>query len=181
MKIYTKTGDSGNSGLFGGQRVPKNDARLEAYGTLDELNANLGLVLCEKVTHQTRATVVWMQNTLFIAGADLATPKSVEEKTGKVQRITEEHISKTETFIDGFDAELPELRNFILPGGTRAASLLHVARTICRRAERVIVGAEQKDEINEKLLIFVNRISDLLFVLSRYENHSSGIADTKWE
>jgi cob(I)alamin adenosyltransferase len=181
MKIYTKTGDTGNSGLFGGRRVPKNDARLEAYGTLDELNAQLGLLLCEKVAPQTRATVVWLQNTLFIAGADLATPFSVEEKTGKAQRISDEHIAKAETFIDAYEAELPELRNFILPGGTRAAALLHIARTVCRRAERVIVCAQQKDEINEKLLIFVNRISDLLFVLSRYENHSSGIADTKWE
>lgn len=181
MKLYTRTGDEGESGLFGGKRVPKNDARLEAYGTLDELNAHIGLALCEAAAPETRECLIWLQNVLFTAGSDLATPFTSTQASSRIKRISPEETAKAEQLIDLIACKLPELKNFILPGGTKATAEIHVARTVCRRAERAIVTAAQKEEINEKLLIFVNRISDLLFVLSRYENYASGIADTTWE
>ncbi len=181
MKIYTKTGDAGESGLFGGKRVPKDDPRLEAYGTLDELNSLLGLTLCETVTDRTRDSLNWLQNVLFMAGADLATLSGEDSAALKIERISKPYIDKIEAMIDEFSRELPELRYFILPGGTKAAALLHVARTVCRRAERAVVSTMKTGEINGNLLIFVNRLSDFLFVLSRYENRNSGIADTEWK
>ena len=181
MKIYTKTGDSGESGLFGGTRILKNDPRLEAYGTLDELNSLIGVVLCETVSDKTRQALKWLQNVLFMAGADLATLENCSISASKIERINKEQIQKIEAMIDDFSLGLPELKNFILPGGTKAAALLHVARTACRRAERAIVSTMQTGQINGNLLIFVNRLSDFLFVLSRFENSVSGIADSIWE
>ena len=180
MKIYTKTGDDGTSGLYGGKRVLKCDARLEAYGTLDELNSNIGLILCEEIQNNTVEFLQWLQSVLFVAGTDLATPQEIEGKL-VIDRIQETQVVVLEKMIDLLSEELPELRNFILPGGTRAAAQIHIARCVCRRAERQIVLTKQNENINENLLTFVNRLSDYFFVLARYENFRSGIAETLWK
>lgn len=181
MKIYTRNGDEGESSLFGGRRVSKDDLRLEAFGTIDELNSVLGLVLCESITSQTKETLLWLQNTLFLAGADVAAPKESKFDSKNGSRIQPDAVLVIEKAIDSMESQLPELKNFILPGGNKAASLLHLARTVCRRAERKIVALKKSEQINADLLIFVNRISDLLFVAARFENFSSGIADSLWK
>jgi cob(I)alamin adenosyltransferase len=134
MKIYTKTGDSGNTSLFGGKRVDKDNQRIEAYGTLDELNSVIGLILVEKVSDKTRKILTILQQSLFVIGSELATPSDVQSKA--IRPLTNEEISVLENYIDEIDADLPSLKNFIIPGGTKSASLLHFARTVCRRAER---------------------------------------------
>ena len=136
MKIYTKTGDKGKTSLFGGDRVWKDDLRLNAYGTVDELNAIIGSAVAEINTEELKKVLLEIQNELFVVGSDLATPIEKEDKKVEVPRIGEKEISKIEEKIDYFDNKIPELKQFILPGGTNGASLLHLARTICRRAER---------------------------------------------
>ncbi|MCE1189274.1 MAG: cob(I)yrinic acid a,c-diamide adenosyltransferase [Ignavibacteria bacterium] len=178
MKIYTKTGDGGTTGLFGGRRVEKDHQRLNAYGSIDELNAFLGLSMVHAAAPMTREVTNWLQNTLFVAGADLATPF---EANSHIDRLGQEAISKAEEYIDAVVIEIPELSNFILPGGTRSAAALHVARTVCRRAEREIFTLSKTENINPNILIFVNRISDLLFVLARYENFFQHVSDVNWE
>ncbi|MFA6597770.1 MAG: cob(I)yrinic acid a,c-diamide adenosyltransferase [Ignavibacteriaceae bacterium] len=181
MKIYTKTGDKGETGLFGGKRIPKSSVRINAYGTVDELNAVIGVALCYVENEKVKSVLRKLQNQLFVVGADLATPLEVESKNISIPRVSEEDISESEKAIDFFDKQLEELRYFILPGGTKSAAQLHVARTICRRAEREVVLLSQQEEINQNIVIFVNRISDLLFVLSRVENKTAEIPDQKWE
>jgi len=181
VKIYTKTGDKGETGLFGGKRVSKSALRISAFGTVDELNAHLGLVSCAIVNPRVKETVAKLQNLLFSVGADLASPFEIDSKPSPIKRISDSSIEMVEKEIDFFDGQLAQLQNFILPGGTESASRLHVARAVCRRAEREVVLLSQQEEINQKIVIFLNRISDLLFVLSRFENKSADIPDTPWE
>ncbi|MCX7875980.1 MAG: cob(I)yrinic acid a,c-diamide adenosyltransferase [Melioribacteraceae bacterium] len=181
MKIYTKTGDKGETSLFGGKRVWKDDQRIKAYGTIDELNAQLGLTITEIKSEELIDILKSIQNELFTICSDLATPFEVEIKNFNVPRINETYINKIEKLIDEFDAKIPTLKNFILPGGTKGASNLHLARTICRRAEREIVTLSKIEKINPTIEIYINRLSDLLFVFARYENHFQNVSDVVWQ
>jgi cob(I)alamin adenosyltransferase len=178
MKIYTKTGDDGTTSLFRGGRVLKNNDRLEAYGTVDELNSILGMAVAELSDIELINTIKEIQNYLFTIGADLATVSESENKN--ITRLDNNFTLRLEQFIDKYDTKLPELKTFILPGGTKAASMLHLARTVCRRAERRVVQLAQNNDINNEVLIFINRLSDLLFVLSRYENFMNNTPDVIW-
>ncbi len=177
MKIYTKTGDDGTTGLFGGRRIPKDALRIEVYGTVDELNAQLGVVRAASPSPDTAALLQRLQDRLFVLGADLATPG---DKKSPIERISDTDVLELEAAIDRFDARQAPLLNFILPGGTPAAAALHVARTVCRRAERVLVHARREEALSETALLFLNRLSDLLFVLAREENRHAGVSDTPW-
>ena len=180
MKIYTKTGDKGETGLFGGERVSKDSLRISAYGTIDELNSFIGLAITEINDASVKKNLLNVQNQLFVVGSDLATP--VDEKTKKlnIQRTPTSYYLQIEKLIDEYDERLEELSNFILPGGSKSAALLHVCRTICRRAEREVVALKNSVTIGENIIIFLNRLSDLLFVLSRFENKVSNHPDTIW-
>jgi len=179
MKIYTKTGDKGETGLFGGQRVWKDDLRIEAYGTVDELNAVMGVALVEVKSEEISQSLSRIQNELFLLGSDLATP--FEEVKVKIKRIDNVHIKILEDEIDLFEEKLEELRNFILPGGSKGSAYLHLARAICRRAERHVTSLAKSIDIGSEVVIYLNRLSDLLFVLSRYENKLNKIPDTIWK
>ncbi|NNG26421.1 MAG: cob(I)yrinic acid a,c-diamide adenosyltransferase [Ignavibacteriaceae bacterium] len=178
MKIYTGKGDRGETGLYGGKRVSKDSQRIEAYGIVDELNSFVGLTITETFDKDVKALLLIIQNQLFTVGADLATP---EEKKQEGDGTTSEFYSRIEKEIDKFDAKLEELKSFILPGGSKSSAHLHVCRTIARRAERAVVSLKNKVEIGDNILIFLNRLSDLFFVLARYENQVSGNPDVKWE
>ena len=187
MKIYTKTGDGGETGLFGGPRVRKDHPRIAAYGTLDELNATLGVVRAEitRSPHLNKdfaagfdALLGTLQNRLFDLGAELATPQA-ESKA--MQLIQQPHIDELERAIDNHDSWLPPLRQFILPGGTALAAQLHVARCVCRRAEREIVTLSAEYPLRDEPVRYVNRLSDLLFVLARAANQRAGGADIPWQ
>ena len=182
MKIYTRQGDKGVSGLFDGRRVPKCHPRLEAYGTLDELNSHIGLAIahCRHPSLQTQ--LLALQHQLLVLGSDLATPPGSANES-KVTRIQPRDATELEHQIDAATAQLPPLKRFILPGGSLAAAALHIARTVCRRAERQMVSLMQQtpaDPIGEQPLVFVNRLSDLLFVLARLANHLDGVDDIEW-
>jgi cob(I)alamin adenosyltransferase len=178
MKIYTKTGDTGETGLFGGPRVPKDAPRIEAYGTVDELNALLGLARCETLPPDVDALLARIQNELFDVGAELATPDPQAKNTAT---LGAKSIAALEAAIDQHEAQLTPLRQFILPGGTRPAALMHLARTVCRRAERRLVTLATVETISPTLIVYVNRLSDLLFVLARSINQSQGCNDVPWQ
>ncbi|MDR8391744.1 cob(I)yrinic acid a,c-diamide adenosyltransferase [Aliifodinibius sp. S!AR15-10] len=178
MKIYTKKGDQGDTSLFGGDRVSKSSERIEAYGTVDELNSWLGLALSFGLSERGTEIMTTVQEHLFILGADLATPSS--ERT-RIERIGEDQVKSLEHAIDRMEEELPELKNFILPGGSKSGAHLHVARTICRRAERAVVRCGMDEEISEFAIKYLNRLSDLLFVVARFENHRDGNHETRWK
>lgn len=178
MKIYTKTGDSGDTSLFGGQRVPKSDMQVEAYGTVDELNSILALAVLEVKSEEIVSILHRLQSELFQVGSDLATPY---EGTASVERVSKKLAAVMEEEIDKFQSELPELRNFILPGGSKGASYLHLGRVVCRRAERLTVHLKESRQINPNTVVYLNRLSDLLFVLARYENHLLGKEDVIWK
>lgn len=178
MKIYTKTGDSGQTSLFGGGRVSKHHLRVEAYGTIDEVNSLLGLARAAGPSQQGDLWLEKVQNQLFHLGSDLATP--LDAKTDWITRVTEQDIAWLETTIDRMSNELAPLSNFILPGGTPVAAHLHVARAVCRRAERLITALGEDESISEYALPYVNRLSDWLFTLARYENMQAGEAESKW-
>ena len=180
MKIYTKTGDKGETGLFAGSRVPKNSDRIEAYGTIDELNSFIGLTVLEVKSIEVKELLEKIQNQLFVLGSDLATPEIERESKLTVPRVTPEFHLEIEKNIDGFENQLEKLKHFILPGGSKSAAFLHVCRTITRRAERRVVTLSKREKIGEDIIIFLNRLSDLFFVLARIENKESGIPDTKW-
>ncbi|HKI77663.1 MAG TPA: cob(I)yrinic acid a,c-diamide adenosyltransferase [Ignavibacteriaceae bacterium] len=180
MKIYTKTGDSGETGLFGGERVSKSSARIDAYGTVDELNSYIGLTITEIKDTEVKSLLEKIQSQLFIVGSDLAAPENEKSRKQNVPRVPSEFYLEAEIAIDHFSEKLEPLKNFILPGGSKAAAHLHVCRTICRRAERKVVGLNKNKNTGENISIYLNRLSDLLFVLARYENFVSGIPDTKW-
>jgi len=184
MKLYTRTGDDGTTGLFGGARVGKDDPRVEAYGTVDELNASLGLAAaaCETQTpvHKRFAELLArLQSRLFDIGADLATPAESKQEA-KVLRISGAEIAEVEAWIDEIDAGNAALTTFVLPGGTELAARLHLARTVCRRAERLIIGVGRKEPITEGAVIYVNRLSDLLFAMARRANLDADVPDVAW-
>jgi cob(I)alamin adenosyltransferase len=179
VKIYTKAGDAGITGLLGSRRVPKDDLRIDAYGTVDELNAALGLARASGPDADTDRILQRLQEELFVVGSALADP----DPEGPFHAaITLEHAERWETEIDRLEAELPPLRNFILPGGVPAAAQVHLARTICRRAERVVVGLSRQAgaHVPVELLVYLNRIGDLLFVLARIINRRAGRDDIIW-
>jgi len=181
MKIYTKTGDNGETSLFGGGRVPKNNLRISAYGSVDELNSIIGIAVTEALNAEVKEILVSVQNDLFTLGSDLASPVEKENKNFVIPRIGKDKIEKLETLIDSIEYKLPELRNFILPGGSKGASLIHFARTVCRRAEREAVSLLKSVDIGTNPVVYLNRLSDLLFVLARFENLSSGYPDIEWK
>jgi len=181
MKIYTKGGDKGETGLFGGERVLKDSLRIEAYGTVDELNSFIGLALTEIKDAEIKELLKRIQNDLFTLGSDLAAPDNKKNKTHNISRITKSHFKEIEKEIDKFEIKLDELRNFILPGGCKSSALLHICRTICRRVERRVVTLNNKVNLSPEIIIFLNRLSDLFFVLARYENKISGNKDIEWQ
>lgn len=172
MKIYTKTGDKGTTGLYGGTRVPKYHLRIEAYGTVDELNSNIGLIRDQKISEHINTTLLRIQNDLFTLGSMLATPEEKKIlKSGKerlnIPKITNESVQFLENEIDLMNEDLPAMTHFILPGGHTTVSYCHIARCVCRRAERISVQLSNEETINEHVLIYLNRLSDFLFVLAR--------------
>ena len=175
-KIYTRGGDAGQTSLGDGSRVSKLDLRLAAYGTVDELNSALGVVLAGDPPDEARAVLVRVQNELFDVGADLSVPVGREGRL----RVAQSQIDRLEADCDRFNARLPELRSFVLPGGTPEAAGLHVARTVCRRAERETLRAAQEHDLDPLTGVYLNRLSDLLFVLARVANHRGGVAETEW-
>lgn len=177
-RIYTRTGDRGETGLIGGQRVPKDHRRVEAYGAVDELNALLGVVRAEPDAAPIDALLAGIQHRLFDLGAELATPAGPPQGQSA---IGDADIEELERAIDTHQASLPPLREFILPGGVRLAATLHVARTVCRRAERRLVTLAREESVREELERYLNRLSDLLFVLARVANHRARRADVVWE
>ncbi len=181
MKIYTKTGDKGETSLFGGRRVGKDDLRIDAYGIVDELNSLLGVALTELKNGELKEVIKSIQNELFIVGADLATPFEEGNKFFIIIRVAPSFTIRLENLIDRFESDLPELKNFILPGGEKGAALLHFARTVCRRAERRVVALSKSEKINSEIEVYLNRLSDLLFVLARFENYSNGSSDIIWQ
>lgn len=181
MRIYTKTGDEGETGLFGGGRVGKDDPRVEAYGAVDELNAVLGMARAVELMPRVDEVLVPVQRDLFAIGALLATPDRTKmaEQLAKA-RIDDSRIAELERAIDAGEAELEPLRSFILPGGTPKAAALHVARTVCRRAERRVVTLRRDVELPLLAVIYLNRLSDLLFVLARVANRRAGAGEVTW-
>jgi cob(I)alamin adenosyltransferase len=175
-RIYTRTGDKGETGLVGGTRVPKDSIRVEAYGSVDEINSALGVAQSSLYDHEIVLVLEDLQRDLFVAGADLACDRRVEE----VPRITKERVLELERIIDRFESELPPLRTFILPGGGRAGASLHFVRAVARRAERRIVALSRKENINAELIPYINRLSDLLFVLARVVNHREKRTEVEW-
>jgi cob(I)alamin adenosyltransferase len=178
MKIYTRTGDAGQTGLFGGGRVPKDDARVAAYGEVDELNAAMGVARAAGVgalDEQCRE----LQDRLFTVGAVLATPRDTKADA-HIPHVDPAWITEMENTIDTLEAELEPQRHFILPGGTAGSAALHLARTVCRRAERRVVPLFREGLLDEVTLRFLNRLSDLLFVMARAVNHRAGVEDVKW-
>ncbi len=179
-RIYTRTGDGGETGLFGGGRVPKTHPRVRAYGSIDELNAVIGVVRAAGPPQEIDGILERLQHQLFDLGAELATPEGASQAAAHVVRMTPDRVAVLERDIDRFEAVLPPLRQFVLPGGTPAAAALHHARTVARRAEREIVELAGREPLNPELLKYVNRLSDLLFVLARAANHATGRQDVFW-
>ena len=176
-RIYTRGGDGGETSLGDGSRVSKLDCRIGAFGTVDELNSALGVVLAGEVPEGLREPLTRIQNELFDVGADLSVPWGVTDRL----RVEQAMIDRLEQLCDAFNAELPELRSFVLPGGTEAAARVHVARTICRRAERdVLLGSEEVD-LNPLVLVYLNRLSDLLFILARSANAAAAVDEPLWK
>ncbi len=177
MKIYTKTGDDGTTGLFGGARVPKASRRVEAYGTVDELNAVIGWV--RSVAPKERPILKAIQNCLFTLGSEIACVAGKEQNL-KIELITEKNVESLESEVDANEAVLEPLREFILPGGGQEAAAIHVARTVCRRAERAVLAVDDPP-VRPVVVHYLNRLSDFLFVLARRANHDAGVADVPWQ
>jgi cob(I)alamin adenosyltransferase len=179
QRIYTKTGDEGKTGLFGGGRVSKANRRVAAYGEVDELNAILGWVITQIDDAQLRARLGSLQSDLFSIGAHLATPEGARTHI-HLPSLPDERITEMEKWIDDAEDGLEELKSFILPGGSPAAAALHVARTVARRAERAVVDLAAHETVESTILVYLNRLSDLLFVFARSENARAGVAEPKW-
>ncbi|MFK7788455.1 MAG: cob(I)yrinic acid a,c-diamide adenosyltransferase [Phycisphaeraceae bacterium] len=177
MKLYTKRGDDGQTDLIGGARVSKNHLRVAAYGAVDELNATIGLALADCDIDAINQGLITVQCRLFDLGADLATPSS---KKTPSSRLNNDHINELEAQIDAASDRLEPLRNFILPGGTVLAARLHIARTVCRRAEREVVALAEHESLDPLATIYLNRLADLLFALARLANAEAGVADVPW-
>jgi cob(I)alamin adenosyltransferase len=177
-RIYTRAGDAGETSLGNGTRVPKTDARIDAYGTVDELNAVLGLVLAGEVRPELRTALERVQNELFDLGADLAVPFDDERR--ERLRVGRAQVEALEALCDRANEELEPLRSFVLPGGTETAARLHLARTVCRRAERLSVALDAEHGVNPEALAYLNRLSDLLFILARAANAAAGMPEPLW-
>ncbi|MDP5106675.1 MAG: cob(I)yrinic acid a,c-diamide adenosyltransferase [Polaribacter sp.] len=185
MKIYTKTGDAGTTALFGGTRVKKYNLRIESYGTVDELNSYIGLIKDQEISQEIKNTLLKIQNELFTLGSMLATPPDKETlKNGKerlnIPKVDENSILFLETEIDKMETELPQMTHFILPGGHQAVSFCHIARCVCRRAERLSVELNDQENLNNDILKYLNRLSDFLFVLARKLSKDLSIEEIKW-
>jgi cob(I)alamin adenosyltransferase len=180
IKIYTKTGDDGTTGLIGGSRVKKYDSRLEAYGTVDELNASIGVLRSAELPEDVNEILNQIQNKLFNIGSLLASDDKGAEFTANLS-ISEENIKLLENAIDEYQNKLPELTHFILPGGNFASAQCHVARTVCRRAERRILEFAELSKVQPEIVVYINRLSDFFFVLSRKLGFDSGIEEIKWK
>lgn len=179
VKIYTKTGDTGTTSLIGGKRLPKNHIRLEAYGTIDELNSYLGLVRSQPIENEIKEQIIKIQNALFTIGSNLASENP--ENLKNFPKISQSDIDFLEKKIDAFEKTLPKMTNFVLPGGSTIVGMCHVARSVCRRAERKIVELSQNEQIEKQLLIYINRLSDYLFVLSRKLSFNSNVEEIEWK
>lgn len=179
MKLYTKTGDQGETGLFGGARVSKASDRVAAYGTVDELNASLGVARAHALPPAVDEVLSRVQRDLFTLGAELASVPGKESNIG-IALLDDDDIARLEHAIDESEASVEPLRTFVLPGGTLGAASLHVARTVCRRAEREVVALRSQEPVRSATVIYLNRLSDLLFSLARSVNRSSSVADTPW-
>jgi cob(I)alamin adenosyltransferase len=175
-RIYTRGGDAGETSLGDGSRVSKLDERIAAFGTVDELNATLGIALAGTCPDAVRAVLTRVQNELFDVGADLSVPL---EQEGRL-RVTQPLVDRLEAECDLFNADLPELRSFVLPGGSEAAAALHVARTVCRRSEREALVAARSHAVNPLVSVYLNRLSDLLFILARFANEADGHSEPLW-
>jgi cob(I)alamin adenosyltransferase len=178
VKIYTKTGDGGDTSLLGGKRLSKDSLRIETYGTIDELNSVIGVSRSLNEHREIDLMLFDLQSELFLLGSELATPSGV--KNSPIKFLSNENIIRLEKLIDDIDARLPQLKNFILPGGNKCAAMLHYARTVCRRAERLAVRLTRDESIRDFVVIYVNRLSDLLFVIARLSNFLSNTPETKW-
>jgi len=179
-RIYTKTGDSGMTGLGGGRRVAKDSPRVRAYGTVDELNSSLGVALALGLTERLTTELARVQNELFDLGSDLCWPED-DERRGRIPTVQPRHVERLEAAIDELNAVVGPLTNFLLPGGSPGAAQLHVARTVCRRAEREAITLSHEEPIGDLVLPYLNRLSDALFVMARYENHERGVAEPLWQ
>ncbi len=179
-KVYTRTGDDGSTGLGGGQRVPKDGARVEAYGTVDELNSCLGLARSAGLDQRLDDALATIQNELFHLGSDLCILEE-DKKMYAVPQIEERHVKALETLMDGLSETLPYLDNFILPGGSEGAARLHLGRTVCRRAERDVLRLSREEAVGTYVIPYLNRLSDALFVMARYENVAKGVGDVLWD
>ena len=185
MKIYTKTGDQGNTGLIGGTRVPKHHIRIDSYGTVDELNAHIGLIRDQEINAQYQAVLIGIQDKLFTVGAVLATdPKKAILKSGKerlnIPKVSTADIQHLEDEIDQMNAALPPMTHFVLPGGHQTVSFCHIARCVCRRAERLATALHELEPFQAEVLIYLNRLSDYLFVLARKLSHDLKADEIKW-
>jgi cob(I)alamin adenosyltransferase len=178
MKIYTKTGDDGTTGLYGGRRVSKADLRVDAYGSVDETNAGVGFARAAGLPAPVEAVLARVQAHLFQLGASLATPP---ERASAAPPVSDADIGGLETAIDALEAGLEPLKTFVLPGGTEGAARLHLARTVCRRAERLVVALAGREQVDGSVVRYLNRLSDLLFVQARAANRFAGVADVPWK
>jgi cob(I)alamin adenosyltransferase len=179
VKIYTKAGDEGETSLFDGTRVSKTDPRVAAYGDVDELQAAVGMAIASGLDQQLSGMCVEIQRDLFALGARLADPAHKIAERVKKAVVTEETVMRLEQWIDSFDAEVPTLRHFILSGGSPEGAALHLARAVCRRAERAVIGLG-RDAVEPLVVVYLNRLSDLLFVMARAANHRKGVSETEW-
>ncbi len=178
MKIYTKTGDAGTTSLFGGKRVSKADLRIDAYGTVDELNAWMGVVRDQEANAGRKQVLLLIQDRLFVIGSQLATePGNIKVK---IPHLNDDDTAFLEKEIDAMQASLPPLRSFILPGGHTAVSFCHLARTVCRRAERLVIRLHETEPVNPHVITFLNRLSDYLFMLSRIISHDLHVEESPW-
>jgi cob(I)alamin adenosyltransferase len=185
MKIYTKTGDKGTTGLFGGTRVPKHHLRIESYGTVDELNSYIGLVKDQAIDNDTKTTLIKIQNDLFTLGSMMATPSEKEtlkngEQRLNIPEVDTKSVTYLEKEIDKMNEKLPKMTHFILPGGHTTVSYCHIARCVCRRAERLSVSLHQQEAINPIILTYLNRLSDFLFMLARKLSKDLSVQEVKW-
>jgi cob(I)alamin adenosyltransferase len=178
-KVYTRTGDDGTTALGPGQRVRKDSARIEAYGTVDELNSAIGVAIAAGLDERLSGALFSIQNDLFHLGSDLCIPEADKERMPG-PRVEARHVDALEALMDELSAELPPLENFVLPGGSPGASALHLARAICRRAERLVVALSRTEKVGEHTIRYLNRLSDALFVMARFENKSRGVEDILW-
>ncbi len=179
-KVYTRTGDDGTTGLGSGQRVPKTSLRIQAYGTVDEVNSHVGVALVSRPTAALLEPLRRIQNELFHLGADLCVPES-EKARWPMPRIEERHVLALERLMDELSEQLEPLMNFVLPGGTPAAAALHVARCVCRRAEREVIALRDQEPVSAWVVPYLNRLSDALFVMARFDNRQAGLAEPVWD